>query len=192
MRCKYGGIEVARRNNGEEGRRRKKERGTVLNIENFQGEEFFFEKFFFRQSLKISSYLEELANFFLFLSFLIIILLSLSPKLDSCREREREEIVIELRLSSATNIKSPFLLSFPNFWEETRKRKRKRRRRRSSCRLSRISAEAESSTWNQITNPWKLGGGNRVPSIASHLSSRHFVLTLCSTQKTPTHATTSS
>ena len=89
MRCKYGGIEVARRNNGEEGRRRKKERGTVLNIENFQGEEFFFEKFFFRQSLKISSYLGELANFFLFLSFLIIILLSLSPKLDSCRERER-------------------------------------------------------------------------------------------------------
>lgn len=112
MRCKYGGIEVARRNNGE--RRRKKERGTVLNIENFQGEEFFFEKFFFRQSLKISSYLGELANFFLFLSFLII-LLSLSPKLDSYREREREEIVIELRLSSATNIKSPFLLSFPNF-----------------------------------------------------------------------------
>ena len=61
----------------------------MLNIENFQGEEFFFEKFFFRQSLKISSYLGELANFFLFLSFLIIILLSLSPKLDSCREKEK-------------------------------------------------------------------------------------------------------
>lgn len=89
MRCKYGGIEVARRNNGEEGRRRKKERGTVLNIENFQGEEFFFEKFFFRQSLKISSYLEELANFFLFLSFLIIILLSLSKTWFVQRERER-------------------------------------------------------------------------------------------------------
>lgn len=87
MRCKYGGIEVARRNNGE--RRRKKERGTMLNIENFQREEIFFEKFFFRQSLKISSYLEELANFFLFLSFLIIILLSLSKTWFVQRERER-------------------------------------------------------------------------------------------------------
>lgn len=104
MRCKYGGIEVARRNNGEEGRRRKKERGTVLNIENFQGEEFFFEKFFFRQSLKISSYLEELANFFLFLSFLIIILLSLSKTWFVQREREKKSLssfVYPLRRTSS-------------------------------------------------------------------------------------------
>lgn len=102
MRCKYGGIEVARRNNGE--RRRKKERGTVLNIENFQGEEFFFEKFFFRQSLKISSYLEELANFFLFLSFLIIILLSLSKTWFVQREREKKSLssfVYPLRRTSS-------------------------------------------------------------------------------------------
>lgn len=102
MRCKYGGIEVARRNNGE--RRRKKERGTMLNIENFQREEIFFEKFFFRQSLKISSYLEELANFFLFLSFLIIILLSLSKTWFVQREREKKSLssfVYPLRRTSS-------------------------------------------------------------------------------------------
>lgn len=123
MRCKYGGIEVARRNNGE--RRRKKERGTVLNIENFQGEEFFFEKFFFRQSLKISSYLEELANFFLFLSFLIIILLSLSKTWFVQREREKKSLssfVYPLRRTSS--------LPFYYFRSQTSEKKRENGRGR--------------------------------------------------------------
>lgn len=123
MRCKYGGIEVARRNNGE--RRRKKERGTVLNIENFQGEEFFFEKFFFRQSLKISSYLGELANFFLFLSFLIIILLSLSKTWFVQREREKKSLssfVYPLRRTSS--------LPFYYFRSQTSEKKRENGRGR--------------------------------------------------------------
>lgn len=127
-------------------KRRKREQCSGEISKTFRERNFF--RNFFRERLK---YILLPWTFNQFFSFPFLFLLSFFPKLDSYvskekeREREREEIVIELRLPLVTNIKSRFL-PFPNFREETRRRRRRKGRRRSSCRLSRISPEAESST----------------------------------------------
>lgn len=120
MRCKYGGRSCPKKitERGQK-KRRKREQCSGEISKTFRERNFF--RNFFRERLK---YILLPWTFNQFFSFPFLFLLSFFPKLDSYvskeKEREREEIVIELRLPLVTNIKSRFL-PFPNFREETRR-----------------------------------------------------------------------
>lgn len=128
----------------EEGAEEKEGRGNNVRekYRKLSGRGIFFE-IFFREWLKYLLTLESWVIFSLSSPLFIII----PPKtrfVQRERKREREEIVIpSFTLGNEYQVS---LSIVPKLAKRNEKTKGRRRKRRSSCRLSRISPEAESST----------------------------------------------